>query len=285
MQVLRSARGNALLLVVLLVVQLALMAGGAKGAEGTSVLQTGVSTASRPFVSASRRVAEGIRSVGALAGDLWTARRRNLELEAEVGDLRTEVGRLRELAAENGRLRRLLQMREALAPSSVAATVVTTELSEQMRVLVIDRGTEAGVVADLPVVAWGGAVGRVVWSGRGVAKIRILTDPSSAVAGIVQRSRVEGAVYGRGSGALSLRYVPRHADVALGDRVVTSGRDGVFPKGFGIGRVTAVGEPVGVSRDVRIEPEIDPAGVEEVLVLLDRVGGGILDTDAGRVPR
>ena len=78
---------------------------------------------------------------------------------------------------------------------------------------------------------------------------------------------------------MEMIYVPKYADVAVGDRVVTSGLDGVFPRGFGLGRVTVVGEPVGASKSIRVEPEVDDRSIEDVLILLEPTGTRLLETD------
>jgi rod shape-determining protein MreC len=132
----------------------------------------------------------------------------------------------------------------------------------------------------MAVVAWGGAVGRVVRTTPGYGKVRLLTDPNSGVAGIVQRSRAEGMVMGRGVELLEMAYVPHYADVLVGDRVVTSGLDGVFPKGFGIGTVVEVGDAVGASKSIRVRPDVAFAALEEVLVLLEPRGSEILEMGA-----
>jgi rod shape-determining protein MreC len=75
---------------------------------------------------------------------------------------------------------------------------------------------------------------------------------------------------------MEMIYVPKYADVVVGDRVVTSGLDGVFPRGFGLGRVTMVGEPVGASKSIRLEPLVDERSVEDVLILLEPSGTKLL---------
>ena len=104
---------------------------------------------------------------------------------------------------------------------------------------------------------------------QGHAKIRLLTDASSWVAGVVQRSRARGIVGGRGEPTLYLLYVPRFSDVIHDDRVVTSGLDGVFPKGFGIGRVGSINESRDGAQTIHLEPELDYGALEEVLILLE----------------
>jgi len=170
-------------------------------------------------------------------------------------------------------------MREDLVPKSIGASVVTSRLGGQSRVMLVDRGASDGVRPDMAVVAWGGAVGRVVSVERGFARVRLLSDPNSGASGVIVRSRAEGMIVGRGTEPMEMIYVPKYADVVVGDRVVTSGLDGVFPRGFGLGRVTVIGEPVGASKSIRLESEVDDHSVEDVLILLEPSGTRLLTPD------
>jgi len=203
----------------------------------------------------------------------------NVKLRLEVTRLAGELSRTQELTQENERLRRLLGMHDDLAPKSIGASVVTARLGTQSRVILVDRGSADGVRPDMAVVAWGGAVGRVVSVESGFARVRLLSDPNSGASGVVARSRAEGMIVGRGGEPMEMIYVPKYADVAVGDRVVTSGLDGVFPRGFGLGRVSMVGEPVGASKSIRLEPEVDDRSIEDVLILLEPTGTRLLETD------
>ncbi|ANM32005.1 hypothetical protein ABI59_01190 [Acidobacteria bacterium Mor1] len=267
-----------MLLVVLLFGQLLLMAADSRGRDGASLLERGMMRVTSPVVSAARWVGGSISGLFRNVRELREARRENTELRARVNELRLETARQGEYAAENGRLRRLLGMREDLFPDSIGARVVTATLSTDERVIVIDRGTDDGVHIDLPVVAWGGAVGRVISANASHAKVRLLTDPRGGVGAIVQRSRVKGIALGNGE-VLELEYVSQFSDVALGDRVVTSGQDGVFPKGLGIGVVSLVQGDQGISKLIHVEPEVDLESLEEVLVLLEPVGGPLLEVE------
>lgn len=269
-------RPNAILLAVLLFVQLLLMAANTRGQEGATLLESGIMTVTSPIVGAARAVGGAVGGTFESVGELRRARTENIALAEEVNRLTVEVARLREQSSEYERLRQLLGMRADLFPDSIGARVITATLGTDERMIVIDRGTVDAVHVDLPVVAWGGAVGRVVSASRHRAKVRLLTDPRGGVGAIVQRSRVKGIALGNGE-ELELEYVSRFADVEMGDRVVTSGQDGVFPKGLGIGRVTFVGEDNGVSKLVRLVPEVDLGALEEVLVLLEPIGGPLLD--------
>lgn len=277
------SRANAVLLGVMVFAQLLLMAGSVRGGAATSLVSDGTGAASRPVVASERSLLGVVSGVVHFFEDLNADEDERTRLRREATRLSGELARHKELDAENDRLRRLLGMREELAPHSLAASVVTTRLTAQARVLIIDRGSSAGVRADMAVVAWGGAVGRVVSVEHDFARVRLLSDPGSGAAGVIVRSRASGMVVGRGAEPMEMLYVPKYADVVVGDRVVTAGLDGVFPRGFGLGRVTLVGEPIGAAKTIRLEPEIDDRGIEDVLVLLEPKGSTLLAPDETEV--
>jgi len=271
-----SARANALLLGVMTFAQLLLMAASVRGGMAASAVAAVVGVASRPAVTPERTVSGILLDVVHFFRDVHADEIENVKLELEVTRLSGELERTRELAQENTRLRRLLGMHEDLAPKSIGASVVTARLAGQSRVILVDRGATDGVRPDMAVVAWGGAVGRVVSVEKGFARVRLLSDPNSGASGVIARSRAEGMIVGRGGEPMEMIYVPKYADVVVGDRVITSGLDGVFPRGFGLGRVTVVGEPVGASKSIRLEPEVDDRAVEDVLILLEPSGTRLL---------
>lgn len=279
-------RQNASLLAVLLFAQLLLMALSVRGERGATVLELTVLRLTRPVVALAGSVAGGWRGAMLALRDLARARSDNVELRTEVDRLRAELRRREEDALENRRLRQLLTMREQLFPQAVAAGVLAAAIGDTEHMIVIDRGAADGVHADLPVVAWGGAVGRVVQAGPHLAKVRLLTSPNAGVGGAVQRTRVAGTVYGRGRDRMEMRFVPQYRDVVIGDRVVTSGVDGVFPGGLGVGRVVFVGENESdISKSILLAPEVDVTRLEEVMVLLEPVGGELLDAVRDEEPR
>ena len=273
------ARANALLLGVMAFAQLLLMAASVRGGMAAPAVATVVGAASRPAMAPERTIASILVDVVHFFRDVHADEVENVKLKLEVTRLAGELARTKELAQENTRLRRLLSMHEDLAPKSIGASVVTARLGGQSRVILVDRGSADGVRPDMAVVAWGGAVGRVVSVERAFARVRLLSDPNSGASGVIARSRAEGMIVGRGGEPMEMVYVPKYADVVVGDRVITSGLDGVFPRGFGLGRVTVVGEPVGASKSIRLEPELDDRSVEDVLILLEPSGTQLLAPD------
>jgi len=266
-------RKNALLLVVLLFAQLLIMTGNARRADGATQLESWTISLTSPFVSISEGFGGGIRGIWEGLADLVGAHGRNSALEIQTQQLRAELRRAREAELENDRLRQLLQMRDSLSPRSIGASVIGSRNTSTEKMLILDRGESDGVLPDQAVVAWGGAVGRVVEVGRSHAKVRLLTDPNSGIAGVIQRTRAQGMVQGTGGETLDFLYVSRLDDVIYGDRAVASGSVGIFPRGFGIGRIVNIDEQADGSRRIKLRPEIDYRELEEVLILLEPIAG------------
>lgn len=274
------ARANALLLGVMVFALLLLLSASVRSGIASNAVAGAAGTASQPAVAAERSLSAIAVSVLHFFRDLHSDRTEAQALRLQVDELKLREARAGELVRENERLRLLLGMRTDLVPDATGASVLTASLATQSQSIVVDRGKDAGIREDMAVVAWGGAVGRVVSVERDFARVRLLTDPNSGVAGVVERTRAEGMLVGRGFEPMDMLYVPKFADVAVGDRVVTSGLDGVFPRGLGIGRVSLVGEPVGASKAIRVEPEIDFRALEDVLILKSPKGTPLLAPEA-----
>jgi rod shape-determining protein MreC len=191
-----------------------------------------------------------------------------LDFDAENRRLRAELASREELQRENERLRRLLGYVEAQPRRTLAARVIAEDASSWFRTVEIDRGYEDGVIDGLPVVDAAGLVGRVVRSGPRSARVLLITDASSAVAVLVQDERIRGVCRGQGGG-VGLDFALIADDIKVSDGNITSGLGGVFPKGLVVGYVRSVQrERSGLFQTVEVEPAVDFAHLEEVLVVL-----------------
>lgn len=196
----------------------------------------------------------------------------NQTLKAELGRLRPQVARLEELEQENRRLLALLGMWPLQERRSVAGRVVGDSSSAYAHSLVVGVGERQGVTADLPVLAPAGLVGRVVASGERAAQVLTLLDMNCRVPVLVQRNRQRAIVSGTNGRHLSLDFVPKGADLVAGDLLITSGTEGIYPKGIKVGRVQAV-LPDGPDHflEVVVVPEVAFDLLEEVRILLPPV--------------
>jgi rod shape-determining protein MreC len=120
----------------------------------------------------------------------------------------------------------------------------------------------------MAVIAPTGVVGRIIMPSARASKVQLMIDRNAAAGAIVERSRAQGVVVGTGGDRLRFEYVPGAADVQVGDRVVTSGIDGIYPKGFAIGQIESIQKGAGVFSAIVIKPVVDFSSLEEVLVVL-----------------
>jgi rod shape-determining protein MreC len=192
----------------------------------------------------------------------------NQTLRQELQQARALNHRLKEAALSNERLRKLFKLQQKMDEPLIAAQVVGKDPSPWFQSVLLDKGQSDGVEKGQPVINPAGIVGIVVETTSHYAKVMLITDPNSAVDAIIQDSRARGIIEGGASGFCVLNYVLRKHEVAQGDTVVSSGMDGVFPKGLPIGRVTTiVKREAGIFQDVSVTPYVDFERLEEVLVV------------------
>jgi rod shape-determining protein MreC len=236
--------------------------GGPIGSEGVLL------RLASPLVRAGAAVSGGISGLWSDYVDLRGTRRQNAELQAEVTTLRMELQKLEEARLQNDRLRSLLDLKEGMGTSTVAAHVIANNTLGLSHTMLIDRGSTAGLKPNMPVVSSMGIVGRVWTVAPKISKIQLITDADAGTAVIVQRTRVQGILLGNGTGLASLEYVSTHDDVAPDDLLVTSGQDGIYPRGLPVALVDRVGDARGILSTITAVPRVDFRRLEEVLVLL-----------------
>jgi rod shape-determining protein MreC len=192
-------------------------------------------------------------------------------LSAQLVALELEKQRLHEVEGEAERLRRLLGFAEQTGQRHyLGARVIGIRLGTVGRqILTIDRGGDDGLAPMMPVVVAEGVVGRVHQVAARSADVLVLTDLNSSIAVRVERTRARANVRGTGKPDLCrLDYALRTEDVIEGDPVVTSGTDGVFPRGLPVGKVTQLDRRAhGLFQDAKVVPAVDVTRLEEVLVL------------------
>jgi len=227
-----------------------------------------------PFIKITAALVQGTRNLWRDYVDLRHLREENKHLQAEVAVLQRRIDQLKEQSLETQRLQRLLAMREITQAGFLTARVVGKDATNWFKTILLDRGSQEGVRRNQPVLAPDGLVGRVVEVTPTSAKVQLLTDPVSAVGGLVQRTRVTGIVSGNLGAGARVRYLPLLADVVVGDEVVTSGMGGVFPKGIPVGRITAVERRSGaLFQEASLQPLVDLGRLEEVMILTTLDGG------------
>jgi len=192
----------------------------------------------------------------------------NRRLRQDIEWLRGQNNRLREEAAATQRLTALLQFKEQALPTMVAAQVIGRDATNRYRSIILNKGDSDGIQPDMGVITPAGVVGRVVKTTSVTSVVLLIADPNNAIAGLIQRTRDEGIVEGTPPGRVKLKYIPLLSGVQDGDRVVTSGLVGGFPRGLAIGTITGIEKEEGaLFQNAELAPEVDLSRVEEVLVI------------------
>jgi len=209
--------------------------------------------------------------------DIWYHYFALVTIAKENNALRTQLNRASEKSnlwqetdLANARLRNLLDFQKNITELVVAAEVIGKDPSTWFKTVIIDKGKADGLTKGLPVVMPQGIAGQVIEVANHYAKVMLIIDRNSAVDALVQRTRARGVIKGESTDQLRLDYVLRKKDVRIGDTVVSSGLDGIYPKGLRIGVVAEVIEhEADIFHEVLISPMVDFEKLEEVLVVLD----------------
>jgi rod shape-determining protein MreC len=199
---------------------------------------------------------------------LVQASRENRRLQDRVAELEQQATRFEELRQGNERLEALLQFRAELQGEVYGARVVGRDPLLGSRTITLDRGQRDGIRKGMAVLARQGVVGQVIEVSHMAARALVLTDHNSGIDAMVQRTRARGIVQGDTEHGCRMKYLRRGEDVTVGDRVVTSGMDGIFPKGILIGEVKEVSRGQrGLLQMATVEPSVPLDSIEEVLIV------------------
>jgi rod shape-determining protein MreC len=213
-------------------------------------------------------IVSSVRAVWSGYIDLRGVRNENETLKRQLSEAQVQLQEQRALADRSRGLEQLLELRDRTNLRTTAAEVIAAGATPDFRTMTIDKGARDGLLSDMAVIAPTGVVGRVVVPSARAAKVQLLIDRNAAAGALVERSRAQGVVMGGGDERLRMEYVSEVADVVTGDLVVTSGIDGIYPKGFVIGRVETVDKSGGAYRRIVVKPSVDFRSLEEVLVVL-----------------
>jgi rod shape-determining protein MreC len=200
---------------------------------------------------------------------LWGVREENNRLREELAKTSAARSECREAIATNVRLSRLLDLKESLPPPVLTARIIGRDPSLWFKTVIIDRGSSDGVRKGMPAVTVEGIVGQVMNTSSNFSKILLASDPNSAIDVLVQPSRVQGILKGRGDTNFELHYVLRNMDIQKGDQIITSGLGGVFPHGLPVGTVSQVVKSRrGMFQNIEIEPVVDFSKLEHLLIIM-----------------
>ncbi len=258
-----------LVLMPLLVLHLALLSIQIESSSGTLLFKTWTLAVQAPLLSLSSNITGGIGRVW--HNYIWTvgARAENEQLLQTVHKLLLINNSYAQSQKENERLRHLLSLNDRLEFRSIGARVVARTPGFLSNLVYIDRGSEEGVYTDAAVLSGDGIIGRVILVTKHQSQVQLITNPDASIGALLEQTRTPGVLRGSGDALLDMAYVGNAEPVKVGDIVVSSGLDGIYPKGLPIGKVVDSRKGKGVFRFIKVEPRIDLIRVEEVSVLLN----------------
>jgi rod shape-determining protein MreC len=194
-------------------------------------------------------------------------RQENRELKTQIEQLRLEQVRLREDAAQARRLQTLLGFKEQFISRTLAAQVIGSSGSEQMRQPYIDKGAKDGIKTNMAVITADGVVGKVLKVFDSTSQVLLVNDQTSGVGTILEQSRLQGVLKGTPSGELVLDKIMNDEDVHPGEKVLTSGGDQIFPKGLLVGTVGKSGRGPESFLNIKVKAAANLSKLEEVLII------------------
>lgn len=200
---------------------------------------------------------------------LRDAKERNDQLLSRLAVLEMENARLREFESENSRLSKFLSFKQSSKLQGIVGRIIGNDAANWVHSVVVNVGTNDGVAVGNPAVdSAGSVVGRVVAASSGSAQVLLLTDRASSVDVMLQERRTSGILFGRQLNECELNFVELEKEIQIGDRVITSGLDGVYPKSLPVGIVSyADKDSRGLFQKVLITPHVDFRKLEEVLII------------------
>ncbi|MDY6861585.1 MAG: rod shape-determining protein MreC [Thermodesulfobacteriota bacterium] len=193
----------------------------------------------------------------------------SLKLKEDIGLLRAKNNQLLETLSSYKRVDDLLKVKDTFSYASIVAYVIGGDVSLWYKTVLIDKGERDGIKKGFPVITNKGVVGKVLKVWDSSSRVLLLTDHNFAIDGIVQRNRIKGIVAGFDNSTCLFKYILATEDIRQGDTIISSGLDGLFPKGIIIGTIKKkFVDNTGVFFHVEIKPSADIKKLEEVLVII-----------------
>ena len=223
-------------------------------------------------------LARGTVSVWRNYLDLRGARREKDQLERELNQAKLENQRLQDEAAQGKRLEVLLQFKQQVPSETIPARVISSGGGDNAKMVVIDRGREAGLAPDMPVITPDGIVGKVLRVFPFASQVLLVTDGNSGVATLLESSRLHGILKGQNKALGTLAYVLNDEKVEIGEKLFTSGEDQIYPKGLPVG-VVVEARPGAAFQEIQVQPFAKINRLEEVLVITRKA-----DVDLPAIP-
>jgi rod shape-determining protein MreC len=221
-------------------------------------------------------VQEGIASSKKSLSYLWdnylmivNTSKENSILKKQISRLESDLTFMEEMRKENLRLKKLLSFSDEQAHQKIMAQVVGWDSANEFKVIRLNKGAKDGMRTMAPVVTDHGLVGYVYRVTDHYADVLTILDQNNRVDIVVERTRTHGIVEGVFNFKCALKYIMRNDPVEVGDKLITAGVGGIYPKGYKVGMITDITkENFGMTLSIEVVPSVDFHKLEEVVVLI-----------------
>jgi len=222
-----------------------------------------------PFEQLSTSTGRGIRSAWLDYIDLRHVRKQNQDLQKQLDDLRLQRAALAEEALEGQRLRGLLGFRQNFAATTVVAQVIGSSGSDQSRLLTLDKGSLDGLKPDMAVITPNGIVGKLRDVFPWTSQLLLIDDPTSGAGVILASTRIHAILRGSPQGRIVIENLTPDSRIKPGEQVLTSGGDGVFPRGLAVGTIQSIAlDPANQPFTlITLQPAVNLSQLDEVLIV------------------
>jgi rod shape-determining protein MreC len=262
-------------LIPLLILHLILLSLQIKDSSGITLLKTWALRVQSPVLDVGDTVFGGIKNVWSDYAWLVGVRSENRQLKETVSRLSILNRSYEEARQENERLRSLVAMSESIGEDAgfrfIGARVTARTPEFLANILYVDRGSKHGVGVNAPVLSGDGIVGRVVLVTERYSQVQLITNPDASVGAMLDESRTPCVLTGAGDVLLTMNYISNTLPVRVGEVVLSSGLDGIFPKGILIGTVVVSERGNDIFREIKVKPATDLVRLEEVVILSNSI--------------
>ncbi|MBA4416932.1 MAG: rod shape-determining protein MreC [Syntrophus sp. (in: bacteria)] len=253
---------------LLLIVSFLIFTNTAFLVKGYSGIKGGVSEVTGPALSLMGKPADLVRHIFNSYINLVGTKKENVQLKAKLEALQLDHQRIFEIENENRRLKAVLNLMDQQKNTMVAARVVGEDIKNWFKCIIIDKGRNSGIREKMPVVTAKGLVGQTVEINKWHTKVMVMNDINSSIDVYIEGKNTRGMLEGTGQNTLKLKYILKNDEIEIGDKLVTSGKDGIYPKGLQAGIVITVNRnKAGIFTDVDVMSFNNFKRLDEVLIV------------------
>lgn len=269
----RRIFGSKIVIIILVIIILFVVAAFTAGEDSKlNAVRNVLTVPLNPLQKAIRGIGDKIKETIHFFQDVRTARAENEVLKEKVQEMERELDKIHRLTKENENLKNLLQFKEQFKQELIGCNIIAKDSGNWFEIFTIDRGSKDGIAVNDPVINANGLVGRVSRVDLLSAKVVSIIDTESSVSARLSKSRdlviLRGDAQLRTEGLCRLDYIPPDVDVAVGDKVETSGMSSLYPKGIIIGEIIQIVKNEGqFDYYAIVKPAVDFKRLEEVAVI------------------